>query len=82
MAIAGGTLPSAGLRYDPADRSITIFGGLNKAGSVLLQDVSSICDELVAKPNQVIDIATNRMQVSAVVEMMTERVGAIRMLHR
>jgi hypothetical protein len=82
MAIAGGTLPSAGLRYDPADRSITIFRGMNKAGSVLLQDIPSICDELIAKPNQVIDIATNRMQVSAVIEMMTARVGAIKELHR
>ncbi len=82
MAIAGSTLPSAGLRWDPDAHTLTVAHGLNKGREVLLIEVSDICAALVADPRATIDVATNRYQVSAVIDMMTADHGLLHVVRR
>ncbi len=82
MAIAGSTLPSAGLRWDPDTHTITVVRGMNKAKEAMLHEVTDICAALVADPRTTIDVATNRFQVSAVIDMMTADHGLLHVVQR
>lgn len=82
MAVAGGTMPSAGLRWDPATHTLTVIRGTNMSRDVLLHEVSIICDALIADPLTTINVAVNRFQIGAVIDTMTLHHGLLHVVQR